>query len=190
MELSVCCKLNEFNVLSINDKRLLNDAKIWMKFLEDNQNTNCLSNIICHLSWKNMDFSKKICKQFVIYLEEYHDNVYQSCFNVTKSLLQINDYIEEKDEENDTLSVKIFAHSRIDRFLSPTIKMIRDWYRDNKYMQSVAKIAQFIDECNQNNIQVANYFRIKSKEVNIQWFQQFLNSHSYYLNLPRPPEFN
>ena len=195
------------------DKRELNNPKIWMKFLEDAQNPSCIAKVICHLAWRNNDYSKKTCKQLVTYLEEYHDNVYQSAFIVLKQFLAMDDYREdialptspnEQDEDDeddamhdDTLNIeqqnyeiKLFSHSRIDRFLTPTIKMARDWYRDNKYMQSVAKIAQFIDELAQTNLLVSSYFRIKSKDVNVQWFQQFLNTHSYYLNLPRAPEFS
>ena len=191
------------------DKRELNHPKMWMKFLEDAQNPPCLSNIICHLAWKNNDYSKKTCKQLVTYLEEYHDNVYQSAFTVLKKFLALDDYREDDilpaspnedddDEQNNEhgmnqeenqYEIKIFSHSRIDRFLTPTIKMIRDWYREQKYEQSCGKIAQFIDEMAQTNILVSSYFRIKSKDVNIQWFQHFLNEHSYYLNLPKAPEF-
>lgn len=204
---SVASFENKFLVVPSADKRELANPKIWMKFLEDNQNPQCLANIICHLAWRNNDYSKKTCKQLVSYLEEYHDNVYQSAFIVLKKFLGLDDYREDDslpmnepndddpiddgslNQEETQYEIKIFAHNRIDRFLTPIIKSIRDWYRDNKYPQSCAKIAQFIDEMAQTNILVASYFRIKSQEINIQWFQNFLNGHSYYLTLPRAPEF-
>merc|ERR1712154_550940 len=196
--------ISNFCILPSADKRILGDSKIWMKFLEDNQNSSALAQIICHFAWKNADYSRKTIRHFVGYLEDYNDNVYNSAFVCLRRLFLMNDYREEMDSDDDDddydddesmnrsrrhrLQIRVYANTRIEKFLTPIIKMLREWYRDNKYPQSVAKIAQFIDECAQTNGAVAAYFRIKSKDANVCWFQQFLNSHSYYLSLPKPPE--
>ena len=201
---SNCC------IMSIADRRILSDSKIWMKFLEDNQNPTALAKIICHFAWKNNEFSRKTMKHLVNYLEDYNDNVYNSSFVVLRALFSMNDYREdvalsddddksdddadeneeEEEEREKVFEMRVFTHFRIEKFLGPIIKMLREWYNGNKYPQSVAKIAQFIDECAQTNAAFSSYFRIKSADVNVCWLQQFLNSHSYYLTLPKSPEFN
>eukprot|EP01083_Nonionella_stella_P126876 384305_1 len=174
------------------DKRLLCDPKIWCKFMEDQQNPQCLAKILCHLCWQNADVSRKTCRALVNYFEEYHDNVYQSAFVICRALLNLDDvdHPAAANDDDDT-TIHIYKHTRIDRLLTPIIKMMRDWYRDNKYMQSIAKCAQFLDEIAQTNDAVANYLRCRAarNDQNIQWLQHFLNSHSYYLNAPRPPTF-
>jgi len=193
---------SNFCILPVSDKRILNDSKIWLKFLEDSQNPSALAKIICHFAWKNNEYSRKTMKNLVSYLEDYNDNVYKSSFVVLRRLFLMNDFreddmamSEDEDEDDDgneketKFEIRVYAHFRIEKFLGPIIKMLREWHRENKYPQSVAKISQFIDDCAQTNGAFSSYFRIKSADVNVCWFQQFLNSHSYYLTLPKPPEF-
>merc|ERR1712087_1031434 len=176
-------------ILPIADKRILSDSKIWMKFLEDGQNPAALAKIICHFAAGDLEYSRKTMKHFVAYLEDYNDNVYNSSFVVLRALFSMRDYEEKKGkEEESTFEIVSFSNFRIEKFLGPILKIMRDWYRDNKYPQSVAKIAQFIDECAQTNDAFSSYFRIKSANLNVVWFRQFLNSHSYYLTMPKPPE--
>ena len=157
------------------DKRQLNDPKMWLgqKFLEDGQNPAGLADIVCHLSWRNSEYSKKVCKQMVQYLEEYHENVYQFGFTVLSAFLALDDWKEDHQE------MKIYAHSRTDRFLNSILKTCREWYRDSKYLPSVSKIARFIEQMAANNMTVSSYFRIRCNEINVQWFQQYLSSHSH-----------
>merc|ERR1712129_498051 len=130
----------------------------------------------------------------VAYLEDYNDSVYHSAFVVLRRLFLMKDVREQMsmmecdDDDEIKLQIRVFAHFRIEKFVTPIIKLLRDWYADNKYPQSVAKIAQFIDECAQTNAAFAGYLRIKSKDENVCWFRQFLNSHSYYLSKQKPPE--
>lgn len=138
----------------------------------------------------------------VTYLEEYDDNVYQSGFTVLSAFFALDDWREDQE-------LKIYAHSRIDRFLTSILKICRDWYRDSKYLQvntpnalcstlcsfwtmslmfccwtclwlqSVSKIARFIEQMAACNVTVSSYFRIRCNEITVQWFQQYLSSHSH-----------
>ena len=49
---------------------------------------------------------------YFIWRRAYHDNVYQSCFSVTKQLLAIEDYIEEHNSQSGR-NVSVANYSRI-----------------------------------------------------------------------------
>merc|ERR550517_1502395 len=58
------------------DKRAVSDPKQWLtKFLEDGQNPAALANIVCHLSWRNLEYSRKVIRSITAFLEDYHSSV-------------------------------------------------------------------------------------------------------------------
>jgi len=183
------------------DLKVCNDPRLWCKLLEDNQNPRAIAKMVCHLCWRNAEYSRKTCKELLHYLEEYDDKLYPAAFTVLRQLLALKDFEEEIDDDDEddedlvdaevsvvpSIRLTYLSHVRCDRFIAPALRLAHAWCRDKKYMASVAKIAHFLQVQAQSNATVASFFRIKRAELlgHVNWLNHFLSSGQYrhHLNL-------